>query len=111
MAQLPLNVFKTITAEVGINTVGIYTAPSGYSSIILYSHVSNVGASTATFTLAHNRGAVETELIKGGAVPPNDAYVPTDGKVVLESSDYISIVGSSADSLKLVVSILETANA
>lgn len=111
MAQLPLNVFKTITAEVGVNTVGIYTAPSGYSSIILYSHVANVGTSTETFTFAHNRGAVETELIKGASVPPNDAYVPTDGKVVLESSDFISIVASSADSLKATISILETANA
>ncbi len=111
MAQLPLNVFKTITHEVGVNTVGIYTAPSGYSSIILYSHISNVGASTETFTISHNRGAVETELIKGGAVPPSDAYVPTDGKVVLESSDYISIVGSASTTLKCVLSILETANA
>ena len=111
MAQLPLNVFKTITAEVTTGKVGIYTAPSGYSSIILYSHISNVGVSTATFTMSHNRGAVETELIKGGAVPPNDAYVPTDGKVVLESSDYVSVEASANSTLKAVISILETANA
>ena len=69
MAQLPLNVFKTVTAEITTNKVGIYTAPSGYSSIILYSHITNIGLSTETFTISHNRNTVETELIKNGSVP------------------------------------------
>ena len=53
----PLTYLKTITHEVeAVNTIGIYTAPSGYSSIILYSpSLSNVGTSTETFTISHNR--------------------------------------------------------
>jgi hypothetical protein len=34
---LPLNVFKTITKVATTTTVGIYTAPTGYSGVVLFS--------------------------------------------------------------------------
>jgi hypothetical protein len=34
---LPLNVFKTVTKVASTNTVGIYTAPTGYSGVVLVS--------------------------------------------------------------------------
>ena len=67
--------------------------------------------SAATFTMTHVRSSTTTEIIKDASVPPSDAYVPLDGKLVLETSDSIKIQASANSSLKLILSILETANA
>ena len=32
---LPLNIFKTVTHVLGSTSVGIYTAPIGYSGVVL----------------------------------------------------------------------------
>lgn len=110
MAQLALNSFKTKTLQITTSEQTAYTAPVGYTSIILYSHITNVGATNETFTISHYRGATQTEIIKNGTVPINDAYVPLQGKLVLETGDIIKVQGSANNSLKLILSILETAN-
>lgn len=110
MAQLALNSFKTVTFQVTTSESTVYTAPVGYTSIVLYSHITNVGVTTSSFTISHYRGATQTEIIKGGVVPVNDAYIPLQGKMVLETGDIIKIEGSANNSLKLILSILETAN-
>lgn len=111
MAQLALNNFKTVTVGVTTTVQTAYTAPTGYTSIVLYAHITNVGASDATVTMYHKRSSTSTELIKSGTVPVNDAFIPLDGKLVLETSDSITISAGSNNSLKLILSILETANA
>jgi hypothetical protein len=110
MAQLPLNRFQTETFSISISEQTVYTAPIGYTAIILYAHITNIGGSSQTFSLYHNRSSTKTELIMGASVPINDAYTPLDGKLVLETNDFLSIVGSANNSLKLILSILETAN-
>jgi len=111
MAQLALNRFQTETLEVTTSEQTAYTAPTGYTSIILYAHITNIGASDATVTMSHKRSTTSTELIKNGTVPVNDAFIPLDGKLVLETNDSIVISGSANSTLKLILSILETANA
>ena len=111
MAQLALNNFKTVTLDLTTSEQTAYTAPTGYTSIILYAHITNVGASSATFTMTHNRSATATEIANAVTVPVNDAYVPMDGKLVLETSDSVKITASANSTLKLILSILETANA
>jgi hypothetical protein len=111
MAQLALNNFKTTTIGITTSVQTAYTAPTGYTSIILYSHISNVSSSDATVTMYHKRSATSTEIIKGGTVPTNDAFIPLDGKLVLETGDSITIFASANSTLKLILSILETANA
>ena len=108
---LALNKFQTETLEVTTSNQTAYTAPTGYTAIVLYAHVTNITTSAATFTMTHVRSSTTTEIIKDASVPPADAYVPLDGKLVLETSDYIKIQGSANSSLKLILSILETANA
>ena len=49
-------------------------------------------------------------LLKDYTILPNDTANVLAGKLVLETSDTISISGSSADKLKFVTSILETFN-
>lgn len=111
MAQLALNRFQTETLIITTSDQTAYTAPTGYTAIVLYAHITNVGSNAATVTMKHVRSGTETEIIKEGSVPVNDALVPMEGKLVLETSDSIKISASADDSLKLIMSILETANA
>ena len=41
MAQLALNKFQTVTFEVTTAEQTVYTAPTGYTAIVLYAHIAN----------------------------------------------------------------------
>ena len=110
MAQLALNRFQTVTLELTTSEQTVYTAPTGYTAIVLYAHVTNVGGGAATVTLKHIRSSTETEIIKNGIVPIADALIPMSGKLVLETSDSLKVSGSDNSTLKIIISILETAN-
>ena len=110
MAQLALNRFQTVTLEVSTSEQTVYTAPTGYTAIVLYAHISNYGSDESTVTMKHIRSSVETEIIKNANVPVADAFVPMSGKLVLETSDSIKIQSSVNSTLKVIVSLLETAN-
>ena len=110
MAQLALNSFQNQTFDITTAEQTVYTAPTGYTAIVLYAHVTNVGESSATVSLYHNRSSTKTELILGATVPVADAYIPLDGKLVLETSDFLSVKASANSTLKLILSLLETAN-
>ena len=109
MAQLALNRFQTETLVVTTADQTVYTAPTGYTAIVLYAHVTNISSSAASFTMSHVRSSTTTEIVKDATVPPNDAFIPLDGKLVLETSDSIQISASANSSLKLILSVLETA--
>ena len=87
----------------------MYTAPTGYTAILLYAHVANVGSSDATVTMKHARSGTDTEIIKEANVPINYAFVPLSGKLVLETSDAVKVTASANATLKCILSILETA--
>ena len=76
MAQLALNRFKTETLTLTTSDQTVYTAPSGYTGIILYAHITNYASSATTVTVKHVRSGTETEIIKEANVPVNDAYIP-----------------------------------
>jgi len=96
MAVAPLNKFITIAVPVAPGEQNVYTPPTGVSSIILYASVSNVGVNTypsVTFTHRRTSTASKTSgntrnirIIKNGEIPPNDALVIVDGRLVLERS-------------------------
>ena len=109
MAQLALNRFQTETLVVTTADQTVYTAPTGYTAIVLYAHVTNISSSATSFTMSHVRSSTTTEIVKDATVPPNDAFIPLDGKLVLETSDSIEISASANSSLKLILSVLETA--
>ena len=52
---LALNKFQTETLVVTTSNQTAYTAPTGYTAIVLYAHVTNVTTSAATFTMTHVR--------------------------------------------------------
>ena len=109
MAALALNTYKTVRSLVTTGITTVYTVPNGVSSIHLYSVVSNVSTGIATVTVYHNRAGDSYELIKNAKIPSTDALNPVTGSLVLEVGDRIEIQGSANNTMKFVVSILESA--
>ena len=107
---LALNTFRTITKVIPTNPVGIYTAPVGYTGVVLLSQVTNIGASTQTISFGHRRSGTDTEIVKNLAIPSSDTANLLSGKLVVETGDTLTIVGSTATDLKYLSSILETSN-
>lgn len=109
---LALNVFKTVTKVVSTSPVGIYTAPVGYTGVVILAQVANTGNVTQTVTFSHQRTisgiAVTTEIVKDFPIPANDSASFLDGKLALESNDVLVISGNSSSNLKFTGSILET---
>ena len=110
VAAAAVNVFQTITNVVGTSTVGVYTAPVGYTGVVLLAQVTNIGSSTQTLTFGHRRSGTDTEIVKDLAIPANDTANLLAGKLVVETGDTLTIVGSTATDLKYISSILETSN-
>lgn len=130
MAGIPLNTFRTVTKVVpqaspaGMTIPGtppynifnpyyVYSAPPGTTGIILYCQVANVGNTNFSVSMWHYRPGtgVFTEIVRQVTIPPNDVMVMIDGKLVLETYDILFASGSSGtSSLKMIASVLESAN-
>lgn len=112
---LPSNVFKTIIKVVSLTNEVIYTAPTGYTGVVLLAQITNIGNQTQTVSFSHRRmvNSVETttEIIKNYPISSNDTLSLLTGKLALESDDEILISGSNSTDLKFISSILETLNA
>jgi hypothetical protein len=111
---LPLNVFKTVTKVATTSPVGIYTAPTGYSSVVLLAQATNISVDTKTISFSHKRTkagiAVTTEITKDLPIPSNDSISLLYGKLVLESGDVLVLSASDSSNVKFIGSILETLN-
>jgi len=111
---LALNVFQTVTSVVTTNPVGIYTAPVGYTGVVLLAQVANIGGTSQDVSLSHERTvagiAVTTEMLKEYPISANDTANLLAGKLVLESGDKLVLSGSDNANLKFIASILETLN-
>lgn len=105
-----VNVFRTYTETVGLTTSVFYTAPSGYTGVVLLAQTTNKGTSTHTMSFGYRRSGNDTEIIKDLAIPTSDTANLLSGKLVVESGDSLTIVGSNASDLKFLASILETSN-
>lgn len=100
MAIAPLNKFLTIAVPVAPGEQTVYTTPTGVSAIVLYAQVANVGVNTfPTVSFTHRRKSTSARtagntrnirIIKDVEIPPNDAVVIVDGRLVLERSAVIT---------------------
>jgi hypothetical protein len=111
---LALNVFQTITTVVSTSPTEIYTAPVGYTGVVLLAQVANIGSNSQDITFSHQRSvvgvAVTTEMLKNYPIPANDTANMLSGKLVLESGDKLVLSGSNGADLKFIASVLETLN-
>lgn len=127
MALIPLNTFKTKTAILTtVTTATIYTAPIGVTTIVLMAQVANTTTSTQYVSFNHHRrlpvlpdsqgngaqaGDTTTEIVKNFAIPGNDSASMLTGKLIIESLDSIRASTLQDNSCKIILSVLETANA
>lgn len=127
MALIPLNTFKTKTAIItSDSTASVYTAPIGVTSIILMTQVANTTSSTQYVNFGHFRrlqvlpdaqgfgaqqGQTFTPMVVNFAVPKNNAANLTNGKMIIESLDSVRCWATNSGTMRLTLSILETANA
>jgi hypothetical protein len=106
-----LNIFKTITADLVVGGTALYEAPVGYSAIILSAQISNITSVPETASMSVlNIDSTETDLIRDFAIPGNDAASALVGKLVLESGYGLVAGAGTNNTLKLVLSILESKN-
>jgi hypothetical protein len=110
VASAPVNVFRTITETVGLTTSVIYTSPVAYTGVILLSQITNTGTSTQTISFGYRRGGIDTPIIKDLAIPANDTVNLLAGKLVVETGESLTLIGSNATDLKYLSSVLETSN-
>ena len=107
---LPLNVFKTVNVVASTSATEIYTAPVGYTGVVLLAQAANIDSSAYNVTFSHRRSYTTTELIKEVQIPGNDSLAMVTGRLVLEQSDKLVLSASDANNIKVTVSILETLN-
>ncbi len=107
---LTLNKFKTVTTIVPTSPTIIYTAPVGYTGVVLLTQVANIASTSADITLVHRRSSTDTRILKEYPISGNDTANLLSGKLVLESGDKLVLSGSNATNLEFIASILETLN-
>tara|TARA_B100000575_G_scaffold249378_1_gene215731 strand:- start:588 stop:929 length:342 start_codon:yes stop_codon:yes gene_type:complete len=109
---LALNVFKTVTSVVPTSPVGIFTASTGYTGVVLLAQAANIGSQTRKISLSHQRTVsgivVTTEVVKDLPIPASDTANLLAGKLVLETDDILVISADNATDVKFISSILET---
>ena len=96
MAIAPVNKFISIAVPVAPGQNKLYEVPTGTSALVLYAQVSNVGVNTyPTVTFTQRRQTRSTgntrdvRIIKDVEIPPNDAVILIDGRMVLEKTPLV----------------------
>ena len=107
---LPLNVFKTVTEVASTSAAEIYTAPVGYTAVVLLAQAANIDTSSHDVTFSHKRSSTVTELTKSTPIPGNDALAMVTGRLVLEAGDKLVLSASDGTNVKVTISLLETLN-
>jgi hypothetical protein len=107
---LALNVFKTVTGIASTTSTQVYSAPVGYTGVVLLAQVTNIGVNSQDITFVHRRNSTDTEILKQFPISSSDTANLLSGKLVLESGDRLLLSGSNATDLKFIASILETLN-
>ena len=97
MAIAPVNKFINIAVPVAPHKQKRYEVPTGTSALLLYLQVANVGIGTTfpkvTFTQQRTQRSTgnkrEVRVIKDIEIPPNDAAIIVDGRLVLEKTPLV----------------------
>lgn len=103
-----LNIFKTVTANVTTSMTSVYTAPIGYSAVVLLAQVSNITGNTIQVSANVARVAGSKSLVKNIKIPTEDSLGLLTGRLILETDDSFAISASANNSAELTLSILET---
>ena len=107
---MAINIFKNVTANLTTTGSTLYTAPLGYSSIVLMAQFSNTTAGDVQASMFVDKSGVLTSLVTAFDIPANDALGAISGKLVLETGQAVFASASANSSVQFTMSILETEN-
>ena len=68
-ASAAVNTFQTVTQTVSTGEVVVYTAPVGYTGVVLLAQCTNMGSTTYTMTLQFRREGTDVPLISEVPIP------------------------------------------
>jgi len=104
-----LNNFRTVTATVTNTIANVYTAPSGYSSVVLLAQVSNLTGSTITVSgNIYQITGNNVSLVQAAPLPANDAINLVGGRLILQTGDSFAVGANVNAASQLTLSVLET---
>jgi hypothetical protein len=107
---MAINVFKNVTANLTTSGATLYTAPTGYTGIVLLAQISNLTGNTVAASMFVQQGGSQTSLATDFDIPANDAAGMLSGKLVLEVGQQIFASASANASAQITLSILESQN-
>jgi len=98
------NTFKNyVTSSIGVTGQGIYTVPSGTTSVMIGCNIANISSSTINVDV-RVKGVY---IVKGVIIPAGSAISVLDGKIILETGDTVFVESDTANSADVIVSVLE----
>ena len=106
------NTFKLKTkANVGVTTVGIYTAPAATTTVVIGITLSNTSGSGVNVGVAVSRTSTtqdDVHLLKNAPIPQGSSLEFMAGnKIVLETNDQINVDSDTASSVDAALTIME----
>jgi phage-related tail fiber protein len=104
-----LNNFRTVTSTVTNTIANVYTAPSGYSAVVLLAQVSNLTGSTITVSgNIYQITGNNVSLVQAAPLPANDAINLVGGRLILQTGDSFAVGANVNAASQLTLSVLET---
>lgn len=104
-----LNTFRTVTANVTDSIANVYTAPQGYSTVVLLAQVSNLTGGTILVSgNIYQIGGNNVALVQQAPLPSNDAINLVGGRLILQTGDSFAVGANVNGASQLVLSLLET---
>jgi hypothetical protein len=107
---LPLNVYKTLTGITSTSPETVYTAPIGYTGVILLAQVANVGQNTEQVVFSYVKPTETIKLVPNSPVSSEDVIKLLTGKLFVLSGESLELSGTSGVNLEYTFSVLETLN-
>ena len=104
------NTFKLKTkANVGVTTVGIYTAPAATTTVVIGITMANVAGSGVNVGVGITRASSEyIKLLKNAPLPQGSSLEFMAGnKVVLEATDTLTVDSDTNNSVDAALTIME----
>ena len=104
------NTFKLKTkANVGLTTVGIYTAPAATTTVVIGITMSNTSGSGVNVGVGITRASAEDiKLLKNAPIPQGSSLEFMSGnKIVLEATDTVTVDSDTNNSIDASLTIME----
>lgn len=106
------NTFKnSLATSIGTSSTDVYTTPSATTTTVIGATISNRESTSINVdvTVTDTSSGTTAYLVKSAPIPVGSSIVVVGGdqKIVLETSDKISVISDTASSADAIISVLE----